>query len=79
MNHLPPFPTDPTTLDLLTAALNPRSAGDTLATRSCVGEFLELVSAMVGTGHDDDGLPRCYHEHDVIVALLAEVRRLRST
>lgn len=87
MTNLPPFPVDDTTLDLLSAALDPRAAGDQQAERSCVGEFLELASQLGGSdttavAEEDDDVqvmrdPQ-YSTHDVIGALVAEVRRLRG-
>lgn len=91
--QLPPFPVDEATLSLLSAAIDPRAAGDTTAQRSCVGEFLTFMSQMGGADteavedvqHDAAGRPQTvtmrdprYHEHDVITALIAEVRRLRA-
>lgn len=49
---LPPFPVDPATLDLLSAAIDPQGAGDTEATRSSVGEFLDLMSQLGGSDVD---------------------------
>lgn len=91
---LPPFPVDDATLDMLCAAMDPLSAGDESADRSCMGEFLTVMSQLGGSDTDAveevmddgrDGGPQVvvmrdphYHEHDVIRALVAEVRRRRA-
>jgi hypothetical protein len=83
---LPPFPVDDATLDMLAAALDPRGHGDEHATRSCVGEFLTMMSQLGGSDTrilgEVDGIQAitgaCYSEHDVIAALVGEVRRLRA-
>lgn len=95
MNTLPPFPLDDETLNMLSMALDPGPE----ATRTSVGEFLDLMSRMGGSDPEavaevieeadpyDSGrhgmdivLMRdpIYHEHDVLRALIAEVRRLRG-
>lgn len=90
---LPPFPVDPGSLDLLMAAINPWEHGDPDARSSCVADLLEFMSQMGGSDtkaiaevHDDgsDGGPSIvtmrdpmYHEHNVIEALVQEIRRLR--
>jgi hypothetical protein len=90
---LPPFPVDPATLDMLTAAINPREHGDPDAPTSSVGRFLEVMSELGGSdiraigdvvNDGSDGGPVVqvmrdpqYHEHDLIEALVGEVRRLR--
>ncbi len=85
--ELPPFPVDPVTLDNLAAALDPVAAGDTAAQRSCVGEFLDLMSRLGGADPQavasDDGRVRVmrdpgYHINDVLTALVCEIRRLRG-
>jgi hypothetical protein len=92
--HLPPFPVDDATLDMLDAALDPWSHGDPNAERSCLWDLLELLSEMGGSDpravaevHDDgsDGGPSIvtmrdpiYTDHAVISALIVEVRRLRA-
>lgn len=91
---LPPFPVDDATLDLLTAALNPREHGDPEAASSSVWPLLTMLSQLGGSDTDavaevvddgSDGGARVvvmrdpeYHEHDVLAALIAEVRRLRA-
>jgi dTDP-4-dehydrorhamnose 3,5-epimerase len=79
---LPPFPVDGQTLDLLSAALDPRGAGDENATRSCVGEFLAMMSQLGGSAteavsEERDGTRMMrdpqYHEHNVLAALVDEV------
>jgi hypothetical protein len=92
--HLPPFPVDDATLDLLNAAMNPRDHGDPDAEMSSVWSVLKMLSEMGGSdtsaiaevieeGDDDHARvvmmrdPQ-YHEHDVLQALIAEVRRLRT-
>lgn len=93
--HLPPFPVDDQTLDLLDAALHPREHGDPEATQSGVWPLLQFMSQMAGSDtdaveevHDDgsDGGASIvtmrdpqYHDHDVLTSLIAEVRRLRAT
>jgi hypothetical protein len=84
---LPPFPVDDATLDMLCAAMDPRSVGDYAVERSCMGEFLDMMSRLGGSDPaavDEviDGIhvmrDPMYHDHDVIKALVDEVRRLRS-
>lgn len=98
--NLPAFPVDNATLDLLMAAIDPRSHGDPDARSSCVSEFLALMSQMDGSDTDaveevlDPGDPDVpglggarivmmrdpqYHEHNVMSALIEEIRRLRAT
>lgn len=80
-SDLPEFPTDEATLALLDLALNPRPNSE----RSSLGELLEMLS-----GYDPSKLIQIndawveypeptYHPHDVIRALVAEVRRLRAS
>lgn len=94
MADLPPFPVDDATLDLLEAAMNPWEHGDPEATQSSVWPLLEMMSQLAGSDPqaveevvDDgsDGGARIvvmrdpvYTDRDVIEALIAEVRRLRS-
>jgi len=87
MVELPPFPVDDGTLDMLCAAMDPRGAGDETAERSCMGDFLVLMSQLGGSDteavEENHGTIRmmrdpCYGEFDVIKALIDEVRRLRS-
>ncbi len=84
-----PFPVDDATLDLLEAAMNPREHGDPDATSSSVWPLLTFMSQMAGSDtnavaeESEDGTSRTmrdphYHDHDVIAALIAEVRRLRA-
>lgn len=75
MPELPPFPVDDQTLDLLEAAMNPREHGDPEAVSSSVWPLLEFMSQLGGSDTRAD--PQ-YHDHDVITALIAEVRRLRG-
>lgn len=75
---LRPFPVDDTALDMLERAIDPGSE----AARSCLTECLDLISAM-GSGAeaaDDVEVTRypAYHHNDVIRALIAEIRRLRT-
>lgn len=93
--NLPPFPVDAHTLDLLMAAIDPWGVGGNPdARRSCLSDFLALMSEMGGSDihavaevHDDgsDGGPVVvtmrdpqYTDHCVITALVDEVRRLRT-
>lgn len=87
------FPVDDGTLDMLEQALG-LSAGSDGIERSHMGEFLRFMSEMAGSDvtavaevlhRDADGTPDevvlrdpQYHEHCVVRALVAEVRRLRS-
>lgn len=80
-----PFPVDDQTLDLLWTAIHPGPGVE----RSSVGDFLELMSRLGGSDPEAVKeelapdvylmLDQFYHEHDVISALIAEVRRLRET
>lgn len=90
---LPPFPVDDATLDLLMAAINPWGHGDPDAKSSSLWDLLTMMSEMGGSDtsavaevHDDgsDGGPITvtmrdphYTDHDVIRALVEEIRRLR--
>jgi hypothetical protein len=85
--NLPPFPVDPATLDLLDLALDPRSHGDPDAETSSVWDLLRLMSEMAGSDTTAVAEQVCdgivvmrdphYHDHDVLKALIAEIRRLR--
>lgn len=88
MDLLPPFPVDDATLDMLLAAIDPRSHGQPDAEQSNVLDFLQFMSQMGGSEThaineelttDVTALrdPQ-YDRDDVIVALVAEVRRLRG-
>lgn len=82
---LPPFPTDAQTLDLLESAITGTSGPDG---RSSVGDLCVLYSELAGADtaaveSEDDGVvflrdPQ-YSTHDVITALVDEVRRLRRS
>lgn len=83
VNELPEFPVDDATLDLLWQAVRPGVEAD----RSSMGEFLDLMSRLGGSDPDaveeetDDirvMRDQHYHEHDVVAALVTEIRRLRS-
>lgn len=83
VNELPEFPVDDATLDLLWQAVRPGVEAD----RSSMGEFLDLMSRLGGSDPgaveeetDDIRVMRDqhYHEHDVVAALVTEIRRLRS-
>ncbi len=69
MPSLPPFPVDPTSLDLLDAAVRPDAA---LASRTSLSEVCAMFAELVGAGSGTE-----YHHNDVIAALIDEVRRLR--
>lgn len=82
MTALPPFPVDDQTLDLLHTALNPGPHAD----RTSVTDLCDLYSRMAGSdpGAVEDTVDGVdvlrdaqYGPHDVIAALLGEVRRLR--
>lgn len=86
MADLGSFPVDDMTLDLLEQALEGTlvMADDEEPTGSCVGRFLDFMS-----GYDPAKVVEIdsvfseypdptYHEHDVIRALIAEVRTLRE-
>jgi hypothetical protein len=93
-NKLPPFPVDDATLGMIEAALNPRAHGDPEAVSSSIGPLLTMLSQLGGSDTQavaevlDDGgdggasivmmRDQHYHDHDVIAALVAEVRRLRA-
>lgn len=83
---LPPFPVDDNTLGLLEQALDPRAHGDPEATSSSVWPLLRMMSQLAGSDTDaverEDAGTRLmrdpqYHDHDVLRALIAEVRQLR--
>ena len=84
MSRLPQFPVDEQTLDMLWTAIHP--GGD--AQRSSVGDLLVLFSQLGGSdttavveSESDDYIRMMrdpqYHEHDVIAALISEIRLLR--
>lgn len=87
---LPPSPVDDATLDLLGAAIDPWAHGNPDAGRSSVGDLLKLMSQLGGSdteavaellGEDGENVrvmrdPQ-YTERDVIIALIAEIRRIR--
>jgi len=69
------------------AAIDPRAHGDPQAERSTVGSFLEFMSQLGGSDtkavqepgeHVDMMRDQCYSHHDVMCALVEEVRRLRA-
>lgn len=83
---LPPFPVDDSALDMLSTALNPGPDAE----RTSVYELLDLYSELAGSDlaavDEDDELngdyvqvmrDPSYHEHNVLTALIGEVRRLR--
>lgn len=90
-NQLPPFPVDEGTLDLLWLALNPGPDAE----RTSVCDFLDLMAEMGGSDITaieqvlDDGSDgrsptylmrdQRYHEHNVMSALIEEIRRLRAS
>ena len=92
---LPQFPVDDSTLDLLSLALDPgedaerTSVGDFLDFMSQMGGSDTTAVAEIIPGNplgldiEDAEIhvmrDAAYHEHDVMKALLAEVRRLRAT
>lgn len=80
------FPVDDETLDLIDQALDPSVTG-----QSSLGSLLDLLSgydpSKLVPVLDDEGVPipdieeypdPLYHPHDVIRALMVEVRRLRA-
>lgn len=87
---LPPFPVDDGTLDLLWSAMHP---DPTVFDMSSLGNFLVFMSELGGSDTEaveevvndgSNGGPAMlkmrdpqYHEHDVISALITEIRRLR--
>jgi hypothetical protein len=84
---LPLFPLDDATLDLLERSLDPWSHGDPGAASSSLEPFLEMMSQLGGSDpaaaeSEDDGVvvlrDAQYSAHDLILALVAEVRRLRA-
>ena len=92
---LPPFPTDDTTLDMLEAAIAPWEHGHPEAVQSSVYPMLELMSQLGGSDTkavaevvDDGGDGGAsivvmrdpqYTSNCVMLALIAEIRRLRAT
>ncbi len=79
---LPPFPVDEQTLTLVENALTPTGG------RTSIGDLCTLYSQLGGSATDaveeDDGTIQVlrdpqYHPDDIITALIAEVRRLRTT
>lgn len=84
MTTLPPFPVDDQALDLIQAAIVGTEGEDG---RSSVGELCMLYSEMGGSDlraveSTEDGIDMMrdpqYHPDDIVVALVAEVRRLRA-
>lgn len=81
---MPEFPVDDATLDLVWNALHPGPDAE----RSSIFDLCELYSQLAGsdveaiTEETDDTVelrdPQ-YHPHDIISALIVEVRRLRPT
>lgn len=86
MITLPPFPTDDGTLDMLMAAIDPWSHGHPEATSSSLWPFLEMMSRLGGSQPEATTETEpvivlrdpLYHEHDIITALVAEIRHLRG-
>lgn len=86
MSTLPPFPVDDSTLDMVWAAIHPWEQ-DERWERSSLWDLLTLMSQLAGSDTDAveeevDGTllmrdPH-YHDHDLISALIVEVRRLRA-
>lgn len=86
MSTLPPFPVDDATLDLVWGALHPGPEAE----RSSLFDMLDLYSRLGGSDPDatveNDDLPDDivelrdpqYSPHDLIAALITEIRRLRS-
>ncbi len=81
---LPPFPVDPGTLDLLWIALHPDPE---IQDRTSLYDFLDFVSQMGGSdttavAQEHGGITmmrdQCYSHHDVIMALIEEIRHLRG-
>jgi hypothetical protein len=82
--NLPPFPTDAGTLDLLEAALNGTGQSEQSSVNDLCVFYSELGgadSAAVESDLDGTQVMRDpqYHPNDIIAALIAEVRQLRST
>jgi hypothetical protein len=82
---LPPFPVDDQTLDLILSAIHP---DPDLESQASLFATLQLLSEMGGTDieavaeqHDENVAvmrdPQ-YHEHDLIAALIGEIRGLRG-
>lgn len=72
---LPPFPTDPQTIDLLDAAVRPHGSAE----RTSLNDLCVLMSELAGVPLEDgDGIRIEYHANDVIAALIDEVRALRT-
>lgn len=87
MTRLPPFPVDDATLDMVWAAIHPWEQNENWE-RSSLWDLLTLMSQLGGSDTDaveeqlDDNTQVMrdphYHDHDVISALITEVRRLRT-
>lgn len=82
---LPPFPVDEETLSLVWSAINPDWA---IAERSSLFDLCDMYSRMAGSDPNavsevvEDGIyvmrDVLYTDHDIIVSLIDEVRRLRA-
>lgn len=72
MRH--PFPVDDVTLAIVESACLPDGEDDP----STLSQVLTFESELVGTAGDIDYYMGGWHPNDVILALIAEVRRLRD-
>lgn len=81
--NLPPFPTDDSTLDLLEQAINPGPDTPTSSVLDLCRMYSELGgSDTTAVESDDLGVTVMrdpeYHPNDILAALVAEIRTLRS-
>lgn len=92
--NLPPFPVDPDTLDLIERAMSPDpDLDETTTSLAAVLDLLSEMGGsdpsaadVIDEGDELLGRPQIvvhrdpfYSHHDLILALIAEVRRLRKT
>lgn len=90
---LPPFPVDDSALDMLSTALNPGPDAERTSLFDLLDLYSELAGSDTTAVDEDDNLNHdgnefhpavrvmrdpSYSPHDVIAALIAEVRRLRT-
>lgn len=86
-NRLPPFPVDDATLDMMWAALHPDHIGPN-GEASFMGDFIKMMNELGGSDPRaikevmGPGLhlmrDQSYHVHDIVSALITEIRRLRA-
>lgn len=77
--NLPPFPVDDATLGLLAGSLRPSPEAE----KTSLWDFLSMMSQLGGSdieAESEDGVLRDaqYTDHDVILALIGEVKRVKQ-